>query len=356
MAYERRMFLSLSGAYLLSACAPASSREEGRKPASTPPRKTSKPVKVARSERLVGWPEFKTAFVQADGRVIDTGNGKISHSEGQGYGMLLAEAAGDRDAFDRIHAWTEKTLLRKDAALFSWRYVPTSAIPVEDPNNATDGDILIAWALMRAGTRWKERRYLARASEIRSAIAKHLVRRVGTRTFLLPGKTGFDPADRTILNLSYYIWPALDAFANAEPTGPWPALIIDGEWLVKTARFGPAALPTDWIDVSKEAAVKPAAGRPPRFGFDAIRVPLYLLMGGRGELADNIERYWKSCADNNRGLPAWVDVLNGEIAPFTLSVGGYAVAKRLLRSETLPGTPTPATDYYGSVLAMIAQL
>ena len=30
------------------------------------------------------------------GRVVDTGNGLISHSEGQGYGMLLAVAAGDR--------------------------------------------------------------------------------------------------------------------------------------------------------------------------------------------------------------------------------------------------------------------
>lgn len=356
MAYERRTFLSLGGAYLLTACAPASSREESHKPSAASPRKKAVPAKTNAIRPLKGWTTFKTAFVQSDGRVIDTGNGNISHSEGQGYGMVLAEVAGDRDAFDRIHDWTEKTLLRKDAALFSWRYVPTDAKPVADPNNATDGDILIAWALMRAGARWKERRYLERAAEIRGAIAKHLVRRMDTRTLLLPGIAGFDSADRTTLNLSYYIWPALDMFASAEPTGPWPALIIDGEWLVKTARFGPSALPTDWIDVGKEGRVMPASGRPPRFGFDAIRLPLYLMMGGRGGQADAIARYWKSCADDNRGIPAWVNVVSGEVAPFPLSAGGYAVARRLLGRDSLPGTPTPATDYYGSVLMMIAQL
>ena len=35
---------------------------------------------------LAEWQAFKTRFVSADGRVIDTGNGNITHSEGQGYG------------------------------------------------------------------------------------------------------------------------------------------------------------------------------------------------------------------------------------------------------------------------------
>jgi endoglucanase len=49
------------------------------------------------------------------GRVVDTAKGLISHSEGQGYGLLLAVAAGDRSTFDRIWGWTRANLaVRKD--------------------------------------------------------------------------------------------------------------------------------------------------------------------------------------------------------------------------------------------------
>ena len=41
-----------------------------------------------------------------DGRVVDNVNGGISHPESQGYGMLLAIAAGDRDTFERIWSFT----------------------------------------------------------------------------------------------------------------------------------------------------------------------------------------------------------------------------------------------------------
>jgi endoglucanase len=42
--------------------------------------------------------------------------------------------------------WTERTLLRGDVALFAWRYDPRAPNPVADTNNASDGDMLIAWA------------------------------------------------------------------------------------------------------------------------------------------------------------------------------------------------------------------
>src|SRR5436309_1896309 len=41
------------------------------------------------------WRSYKARFVTDQGRVVDTANGRISHSESQGYGMLLAVAAGD---------------------------------------------------------------------------------------------------------------------------------------------------------------------------------------------------------------------------------------------------------------------
>jgi endo-1,4-beta-D-glucanase Y len=36
------------------------------------------------------WAAYRDRFVMADGRVVDDANGGISHSESQGYGLLLA--------------------------------------------------------------------------------------------------------------------------------------------------------------------------------------------------------------------------------------------------------------------------
>lgn len=304
---------------------------------------------------LNGWREFKVAHLAADGRIIDHGNGGISHSEGQGYGLLIAEAANDRAAFDLIYAWTETNLARAYDALFSWRYAPSDPVPVSDPNNATDGDILIAWALMRAGNRWRDKHLLERSAEIRSAIAEHCVRRVGSRTLLLPGAAGYDRPDRTTVNMAYYIWPALDLFRQADPASIWGDLIRDGEVLLDEARIGPLALPTDWTDVAPSGKVTAAVDKPPRFGFDAIRIPLYLMLGGRTAKAASVARYWRSYLDNSKPIPAWIDVVTGEVAPYPLSAGGYAIAARLLKTKA-PQIQMPPPDYYSRVLVLLAAL
>ena len=304
---------------------------------------------------LSGWREFKAAHLSADGRIIDHGNGGISHSEGQGYGLLIAEAANDRAAFDTIYAWTETNLARVDDALFSWRYAPSDPVPVRDPNNATDGDILIAWALMRAGNRWRDKHLLNRSAEIRSAIAKHCVRRAGNRTVLLPGAAGYDHTDRTTVNMAYYIWPALDLFRQAGPAPVWADVIRDGERLLDEARFGPMALPTDWTDIAPDGKVTTAADKPPRFGFDAIRIPLYLMLGRRTARAANVARYWQSCLDEAKPIPAWVDVATGEVAPYPLSAGGYAIAARLLKTKA-PALQMSPPDYYSRILALLTSL
>lgn len=45
------------------------------------------------------WGDFKQQFVSSDGRVIDSTNKGISHSEGQGYGLLFAVYFNDRETF-----------------------------------------------------------------------------------------------------------------------------------------------------------------------------------------------------------------------------------------------------------------
>ena len=65
---------------------------------------------LAQAQSLKGWDEWKAAYMQADGRVLDTSHKSISHSEGQGFAMVLATAANDRAAFDKLWTWTQNNL------------------------------------------------------------------------------------------------------------------------------------------------------------------------------------------------------------------------------------------------------
>ena len=81
-------------------------------------------------------------------------------------------------------------------------------------NNATDGDLMIAWALMRAEKRWAVPNYGRLSRDIRQAILGRLAVSQGGRTLLAPGQTGFVHADSVTVNPSYAVMPALDAFAR----------------------------------------------------------------------------------------------------------------------------------------------
>lgn len=300
------------------------------------------------------WPLFRDRFVTSEGRALDTGNGGVSHTEGQSYAMLFAEAAGDRESFERLWSWTDGHLSRPDMRLFSWRFDPRADPPVADPNNATDGDLVIAWALMRAARRWDAPRHAATARDIRAAVAANLVVDAATGPVLLPGLNGFRKDATVTLNPSYYVWPALDAFAAAEPDGPWRALAAAGEALLSKARFGVHALPADWISLDADGQATPAAGWPPRFGYDAVRTPLYLAWSGRSALLEPFRAYWGPRLKSGAAPPAWIDVATGQQADYAAPPGMLAVARWVCGSP-----PSPADwggDYYSTALAGLVAL
>lgn len=329
MAVDRRAFALSALAALTMSCAPARGRP---------------------SLTNGIWPRFKSAFLDSSGRIVDNGNGGISHSEGQGYGLWLALTANDRDAFDRIHRWTEATLARHDMALYSWRYDPRDENPVADRNNATDGDIFIAWALARAGEQWRDAALTGRSEEIRAAILAHLVVERFGRRLLLPGIDGFSSPNAVTVNPSYFIWPAFDHFRRLDGDAVWGGLIRDSEKLLAAARFGPRRLPTDWLEVTANPTITPAASKPPRFGFDAVRLPLYAQASGRRQLVSPIIECWGAYIRAHRAIPAWIDVQSGQEADYALPPGGMAIANRALG---MPSTLPLSTDYYAAALQML---
>lgn len=232
---------------------------------------------------------YQRAFVRANGRVVDPENDHVTHSEGQGYGMLLALVAGDRAAFESIWRFT-RTRMRRDDGLVSWRWHPDRHPNVSDPNNATDGDLLIATALALAAMRWDVEAHARQAERLARRIREELVVRHGGFALLLPGAFGFErrtvPAslaaalgiapDRSpVFNLSYWIFFAFPVLDRIDPHPAWRALEASGLALVASAEDGP----TDW-SVLEEGAVVPAPGWPRIFSYNAVRIPLYLLMSG----------------------------------------------------------------------------
>ncbi len=187
---------------------------------------------VPRAWADTAWERYKARFMMPDGRIIDTANGNVSHTEGQGFAMLLAVANNDRPAFDKLWQWTDSTLRDKSNGLFYWRYNPVAPDPIADKNNASDGDTLIAWALLRAQKQWQDKRYAIASDAITASLLKYTVVTFAGRQVMLPGVKGFNLNDHLNLNPSYFIFPAWRAFAERTHLTAWRTLQTDGQALL----------------------------------------------------------------------------------------------------------------------------
>ncbi len=305
------------------------------------------------------WELYKKKYLRPEGRIVDTGNQDVSHSEGQGYGLLFASTFNDQAAFDQIWAWTRDNLKHKDGSLHSWRWTPT-APHVSDTNNATDGDLMIAWALRRAAILWRSEAYLDQAKAILHDLAEKCVRKVGSRLVLLPGMKGFDRPKSVIINLSYYLLPALDRAVLLDPSGPWKSVSEHGQQLLQSCRFGLWGLPPDWLAIDRKSErLVPAPGYPPRFSYDAIRIPLYFRWGKRLPATLTQSLYAVSQNYSMTALPAWVDLMTGERSPYNAPPGFRAVYLFALNgSDALSDLPNikESSDYYSSSLTLLARI
>jgi endoglucanase len=238
----------------------------------------------------------------------------------------------------------------RDDGLIAWRWDSKTDPHVTDINPASDGDILIAYALDLAARAWGGPEHADAAVDLAQAIGAHLViADEAGRPILLPGVVGFTAAERSdgpVVNLSYWVFEAFPTLARLDPRTDWQALGAEGLRLVETARFGASDLPPDWLSLRSN---RPAEGFAAEYGYNALRLPLYLIRAGLGSRA-LLERL---------GLdpPAIVDLANGSTA--TLDDPGYRSIAALVACR-LDGTPLPPTltdfaptDYYPSTLHLL---
>ena len=241
------------------------------------------------------WELYKKNFISHDGRVIDFQNKSISHSEGQGYVMLLSLISNDMETFQKIWEWTKNNLkVRKTDNLLAWKWGKhiSGKWTILDYNNATDGDILVAYSLCLAYKNWGESQYLEEARKIIKDIKELLIIKNNEKFYLLPGYFGFYKEDFIILNPSYYVLPAFKAFSDCEDKDFWNNFYEESLDFLLNLNFGDFSLPADWV-ILKDGKSSIFSEKYESFGIEAIRIILYSAMINDKAILNKFSGYLK---------------------------------------------------------------
>jgi endoglucanase len=321
---------------------------------------------LAASAAAADWDAYRQRFVAPDGRVRDHAQNAISHSEGQGYGLLLALLQDDRRSFDSILRWTKDNLqVRRDALLaWSWGKRPNGDWNVIDYNNASDGDALVAYALARAADRWPQSSYRDAALRIIGDMRRHLAVVCGDYQLVAPAYYGFSENGGNVFNTGYLVLPAYAHFARIEDRAFWQRTLDDSRRLLERSAFSRFGLPADWV-AFEDGRPTVHGPRSPFFGYEAIRVPLYLIWSGNDERLGAFRAYLEF-VERSGYLPRRVNLIDGTVALEEAPAGFYAVmaagaerlgmrsASQMLSRAAAAKIANEPDDYFSHSLYLLA--
>jgi endoglucanase len=312
---------------------------------------------TATSPRQQAAARFLAKYARPDGRVVRPDQGGDTVSEGQAYGMLLAEVAGDDAAFRRIWGWTHDHL-RLRSGLFAFH--ASAAGKVVSPQAASDADLLIAWALLRYHGPSATTMHGA-GRQVAAAILAHEVTTGPGGTPILaagPWATG-RPAS---LDPSYWSPQALQGIAQATGGQQWRRLADGTVALMRQLTRDGRLLPPDWAELTAAGVLRPepaADGSQPQtqYGLDAQRVVVWFAASCDQQARQLAARWWPLLRASGRAQALALrpdgTVLNATPSVLPLvaaaaaatAAGDGAAARRLLRQAAAVQRSHPA--YYG---------
>ena len=313
------------------------------------------------------WEFYKQTFITGDGRVIDFFQDKSSHSEGQGYGLLLSVFHNDRPTFDALLSWTQKNLMIRKDHLSAWHWGKrlNGQWGIIDYNNATDGDLLIAWALFVAAEKWNHHGYKVMALDILLDVKETLVVKKNGCILLLPGFYGFDSPQKISLNPSYFIYPAFEMFSIADDPVYWKNLSRQSLDISFQKTFTRFSLPPDWL-ILEDKEIKIDIERSQNFGYEAIRIPLYLALSNKKTAMETFIPFL-SFYEKTGFLPSVVDLVDSQVSIDEAPAGFYAVfslcshlmgktdLSRQLMLKAKQKIAHESKDYYSNTLYLLAR-
>jgi endoglucanase len=165
-----------------------------------------------------------------------------------------------------------------DTLLYGWKWGKRDdgTWGMIDNNNATDGDMWIAYSLILAYEMWGDLRFLDEAKTMIQALKEHTIYQYKDKLLLLPSQYGFVKEDHIKLNPSYTIPFIFDKFLEYDPDKVWEKLVIDSFDMFRRSAVGNLKLHPDWIKLNLNSGKCEHYGDESIFGFDSIRTPLFL--------------------------------------------------------------------------------
>jgi endoglucanase len=238
---------------------------------------------------------FLRTYVRPDGRVNRPDQGNDTVSEGQAYGLLLAETTGRDYLFSLIWRWT-RVHLQLGNGLFAWHANAAGEILGREP--ASDADLLIAWALLRyqgpgAVALHRDGRQVANA-----VLAHEVTAGAGGMPILTAGPwaTG-RPAT---LDPSYWSLPALTGLAQLTGDQKWQRLADSALVLTRQLTHGGRLLPPNWAELITAHQVLPesapnANGSEPQaqYGLDSQRTVAWFAASCDPQARALAARWWR---------------------------------------------------------------
>lgn len=308
------------------------------------------------------WTEYKSAYMPTSNYILDESQ-NAAHSESTGYGLLFALAGNDQTTFDKVLNWANTNILNSETGLYCWQYKFGVDVPVADTNNATDGDILIAWALIKAAVKWQSQTYLDKAKELITAIKKYCVKSYAGYLLLLPGWKGFDHStdegQYIVINPCYYIFSALKDFYLVTEDDTWNTLILNGVSL--TANFfkemviSEKILP-NWFIIKADGSFGFDPDHTKQSGWDAIRCPLYAYWYNTSHAWVELWKTWYSDKSGVDQIPAVIDITTSETVDGYYSYyPGFTAVYNLVMQDTASATISKFS-YYGDSLELLCWL
>ncbi|HET9074368.1 MAG TPA: glycosyl hydrolase family 8 [Solirubrobacteraceae bacterium] len=252
---------------------------------------------------------FLAQDVTPQGQVLRPDQGDDTVSEGQAYGLLLAEVAGKPAEVRRIWGWTQHHLQRPDG-LLAWH--ADRAGHVLDPMPASDADVLAAWALARSGQPplVRQARRMAGAVLAHETVSRGRVLRLAAGPWATGSPATLDP--------SYWAPVAFATLARLSGDRRWIALERSARADAITLTSGGSRLPPDWARLDGTAVSPTPApnGSTPQvqYGLDAQRLVVW---------------FATSCDPTERALAArWWRLLRvtGHLGLIALTPGGLPLS------------------------------
>ncbi len=201
-------------------------------------------------------------------RVIRPENNNDTVSEGIGYGMLLSVFAGDRTTFDGLWAYGQKFLDGK--GLMNWNIDQNGNVIGQ--GSATDADEDMAYALIKANSKWPNSGY--------DNAARNLIDHMKS-TELISGNY-LNPGDNwgqtNVMNPSYLAPSYYRSFAQITGDNDWNYIASSSSsWLNQAANSTTGLLP-DWLNNNFSNANISFDQYTNDFYYDAVRTPIRLLL------------------------------------------------------------------------------